>query len=148
MARQINDAGLKLIESFEGLRLTVYKDPVGIPTVGYGHVVRPQDTLSVGDTITQDQADAFLRADLQVAEHGVESVITGNLTDNEFAACVSLAFNIGVANFAHSTLAKDINGGNLEAAAHQFLAWNKAGGRVLPGLVRRRQAEMDLFQSP
>src|SRR5262245_46822078 len=125
--RTINGVGLKLIEGFEGLELKAYYDAVRIPTVGYGHVIHPQDKLKVGDMITEEQAKQFLRDDLAVAEAGVENAIQVPLNDNQFAACVSLAFNIGVTAFARSTVAHEINLSNWTIAAAHFLDWRFAG---------------------
>lgn len=144
----IDQAGLRLIEQFEGLKLDPYKDPVGIWTVGYGHVIHPADNIPLDAPITQARAEELLRQDLSTAQDGVNAAITVDVTDNQYAACVSLAFNIGVGNFAHSTLARLLNAGNVQGAADQFPLWNKAGGHVLPGLVRRRAAERELFLTP
>ena len=139
----INQAGLQLIEDFEGLKLKVYKDPVSIPTVGYGHVVRIQDELKVGDTITRERAEDFLKEDLTVAERAVRSAFgAGTLTDNQFSSLVSFGFNLGPEN-----LRKLIKNG-LQSVPQRLLLFNRAGGHELPGLVRRRKAERDLFLTP
>lgn len=148
--RQINQAGLHLIEEFEGLskrladgRIAAYLDSVGVPTIGYGHT----RNVHLGLVITRQQAEEFLSQDLRVAESGVEHLVKVTLNDNQFAALVSFAFNLGSGALAHSTLLRDLNAGNYGAAAEQFLRWNRAGGRVLAGLTRRRQAERKLFLS-
>ena len=137
MSQTINQAGLQLIESFEGLRLTAYQDSVGVWTIGYGL------TLGVhqGQTITQPQAQAFLQQDLGVAEAAVNRLGLP-LTDNQFAALVSFTFNLGAGNL--NNLMKN----GLAAAADRILLFDHAGGRVLPGLTRRRQAERALFLTP
>ena len=137
MSQTTNQAGLQLIESFEGLRLTSYQDSVGVWTIGYGHTqgVKP------GQTITQQQAQAFLQQDLGVAEAGVNKLGL-TLTDNQFAALVSFTFNLGAGN-----LAKLMKNG-LAAAADRILLFDHAGGKVLAGLTRRRQAERALFLTP
>lgn len=145
--REVNQAGLDLIKAAEGVRNTVYRDPVGIPTVGVGHVVLPDDNLEVGDTISDEQADQFLEQDLQTAASAVESLVTVDLTDNQFAALVSLVFNIGQGNFKGSTLLRLLNVGDMQGAANQFLKWNRSRGKVLPGLVTRRANERALFLS-
>lgn len=135
--RQINDAGLKLIQEFEGTRLTVYNDSVGKPTVGTGHLVLPQDNLRVGDIITQDRADQLLRSDLQVAERAVEHVLASiklTVNDNQFAALVSFAFNLGEGRVYQ-----------LLDIPERMMQYNHAGGKVVAGLTRRRKAERDLF---
>ena len=137
MSQTTNQAGLDLIESFEGLRLTSYQDSVGVWTIGYGHTQGVQP----GQTITQQQAQAFLQQDLGVAEAAVNKLGL-TLTDNQFAALVSFTFNLGAGN-----LNKLMNQG-LAAAADRILLFDHAGGRVLPGLTRRRQAERALFLTP
>jgi len=137
MTQTINDAGLKLIESFEGLRLTAYQDSVGVWTIGYGHT----RGVKQGQTITQQQAEAFLQQDLGVAEgdvngHGL------TLTDNQFAALVSFTFNLGGGN-----LNKVLKNG-LDAVADRILLFDHAGGKQLKGLTRRRTAERALYLTP
>lgn len=139
---QINSAGLKLIKDFEGLRLKSYDDGTGVWTIGWGHTgpeVRP------GQIITSQRADQLLLSDLQGAEKEVNTVVARNCTPNQFAALVSFEFNTG--SLADSTVLRRFNEGDLAAAADQFLRWNHAGGKVLPGLTRRRQAERALFLS-
>jgi lysozyme len=142
--RQVNDATLKLIESFEGLELSAYQDSVGVWTIGWGHT----KGVKRGQKITRAQAEAFLREDLENAADGVEKALKVDVGDNEFGACVSLAFNIGVGAFAGSSIARNINRNKFQAAADSFLLWNKADHKVLAGLTRRRQAERKLFLTP
>lgn len=139
--RTINQKGLNLIKHFEGCRLEVYLDAVGLPTVGYGHMDK---SLKVGDNITQEEADRLLAEDLARFEDGVNDLLAVHVNDNEFSALVCLAFNIGLGAFGKSTLLKKVNN-KMPDAAQEFLKWTKAGGTVLKGLVRRRQAEMELF---
>lgn len=142
MARQINEAGLELVKVYEGLRLKAYQDSVGVWTIGYGSTkgVKP------GDVITDEQAEALLRRDLAEAEAAVTRLVKHDLTDNQFAALVSFVFNLGSGNFSMSTLLKKINSGDMAGAAKEFKRWNRAGKKVLAGLVRRRDAEAALFQ--
>lgn len=142
--RHINAAGLNLVKRFEGLRLAAYLDPVGIWTIGYGHT----RTATRGMRITTETADALLRADLRDAEDAVSRLVKAQLNDNEFSALVSFAFNLGQGNLAKSTLLRRLNAGLRDQAAREFLRWNRAGGRVLNGLVARRAAEMALFLTP
>ncbi len=137
MSQTTNAIGLQLIESFEGLRLTSYQDSVGVWTIGYGHTRGVQ----AGQTITQPQAQAFLQQDLGVAEAGVNHLGL-TLTDNQFAALVSFTFNLGAGN-----LNKLVSHG-LAATADRILLFDHAGGKVLAGLTRRRQAERALFLTP
>ncbi len=143
----INQAGLDLIKNFEGCRLTAYPDPGsgGEPwTIGYGHT-GPE--VHEGLTITQEQADQDLQRDLQNFEQAVNDLIAVSLTPNQFAALVSFDYNTG--SLATSTLLRLVNAGNFQAAAGQFALWVHDGnGNVLPGLVRRRAAEKQLFLTP
>lgn len=142
---KISSAGLALIREFEGCELTAYPDPAtgGDPwTIGIGHT-GPE--VVPGLVITEEQADEYLREDLAKFEHCVESAVGQNVMQQEFDACVSLAFNIGCANFKSSTLVKMIRAGNMAGASQQFVRWNKANGKVMAGLTRRREAERDLF---
>ena len=137
----ISKNGLALIESFEGLRLTSYADQRGIPTVGYGHT----EGVYLGMSITQAQAEAYLHADAQVAVQAVSRLVKVTVTQNEFDALVSLAFNVGQGHFAGSTVLRDLNAGNTSGAAAAFMMWDKTDGEVNAGLARRRQAEMKMF---
>lgn len=142
MPREINEAGLAIVKSFEGLRLNAYNDAVGIKTIGYGHVVKPNESL---DTITEAQAVELLRADLQIAESAVMRLITTTLNDNQFAALVSFTFNLGAGSLQRSTLRMCLNRMDYASAADEFGKWVFAGGQKLAGLVRRRAAERTLF---
>jgi lysozyme len=137
MSQTTNQAGLQLIESFEGLRLTSYQDSVGVWTIGYGHTLG----VKAGQTITQQQAQAFLQQDLGVAE-GAVNRLGLTLTDNQFAALVSFTFNLGAGNL--NKLMKN----GLAAVPDRILLFDHAGGRALPGLTRRRQAERALYLTP
>lgn len=140
--RLINEAGIKIIKQFEACELFAYKDVVGIWTIGWGHT-GPE--VKNGMEITQTEADRIFMVDLERIENGVVRALTRDVSNNQFAALVSLAYNIGVGNFQSSTLVKKINAGAMAEAAEQFLRWNKAGGAVFAGLTRRRQAEKELF---
>lgn len=139
---QTNQAGLDLIKSFEGCKLTAYRDVVGILTIGYGHT---GPDVKDGLTWTQQQADDALAHDLQKFETAVSECVTTSISANQFSALVCFAYNCGAGNLRSSTLLKDVNAGNVSDAAAQFGRWNKAGGNVVAGLTRRRQAESDLF---
>lgn len=139
--RRINKAGLDLIKSFEGLRLKAYKDAVGVWTIGYGHT----KTATPGTVISEPEAESLLLNDLAEAQGAVERLVKQPLNDNEYAALVSFVFNLGSGNLSRSTLLRKLNAGDRKGASDQFLVWNKAGGKVLAGLTRRRQAERDLF---
>jgi lysozyme len=136
--------GLKLTESFEGCRLAAYLDSVGVPTIGYGHT----RGVTMGMTCTQEQAEQWLQQDVQVAVQAVNNLVTVPLTQQQFDALVDFAFNLGTGALQHSTLLRLLNSGNYQGAAGEFEKWDKAGGKVLPGLLRRRQAERDMFNTP
>jgi lysozyme len=140
---QYSKQGLALTESFESCRLTAYQDIKGIWTIGWGHV-GPE--VVEGLVWTQNQADTQLVMDLGNAERMVNTCVTVPLTQGEFDAMVDLAFNIGVNAEKYSTLLKLVNNGNFEDAAKQFDEWDHASGKVVAGLLRRRQAETDEFQ--
>lgn len=142
--RKINAAGLDLIKKFEGCRLKAYLDAVSVPTIGYGHI---QD-VKMGQVITQHQADIILASDIEIYEERVDNLL-GRLavTSNQFSALVAFAFNLGITALANSTLMKRLKGDDATAAQAEFGKWVKAGGKVLPGLVKRRAAEAALFAS-
>lgn len=137
--------GLALTESFEGLELKAYQDSVGVWTIGYGHT---GTDVHSGLTITEDQASILLAADVAWAVTCVNKSVKSAINQNQFDALVDFTFNLGCANLGQSTLLRMLNASNFEGAANEFLRWNKAGGKVLKGLMRRRQAEMDLFNTP
>lgn len=139
---RINQRGLDLVKSFEGLSLRAYLDPVGIWTIGYGHT-GPE--VGPGDVITKAQAEALLRKDLTRFETGVRSLVKVPLNSNQFSALVSFAFNVGTGALAQSTLLVRLNQRDYSGAANEFSRWVYGGGQVLPGLVRRREAEKQLF---
>lgn len=141
----INNQGLDLIKSFEGLELETYIDPVGIPTIGYGHI----EDVKTGMVISEGEAENLLRQDVSRFEDAVRRLVKTDLNENEFSALVSLAFNIGEAAFARSTVLERLNRNERLGAAEAIEWWNK--GRIngelktLRGLARRRSAEKALF---
>lgn len=150
--------GRQLIESFEGLILQSYDDyndhilnegdnVHGTLTIGYGHTTAAGlPSVHIGQKITSEEADQILGADLKKVEREVQELVTVPINQNQFDALVSFQFNTG--GLGHSTLLKLLNENNYLGAANQFLVWNKAGGKVLAGLIRRRQAERKLFLTP
>lgn len=136
---KISDNGLNLIKSFEGCRLTAYKCPAGVWTIGYGHTAG----VYQGQTITQAIADEFLRQDCETFEKKVDKYSSYNWNQNEFDALVSFAFNIGSIDqlTANGTRSKAV-------IANKMLEYNKTGGKALAGLKRRREAERRLFLTP
>ena len=133
--------GTKILKFFEGCRLTAYQDSVGVWTIGYGHTKGVYD----GMTITQEEAEQMLLTELEEYEGYVEKYVTVPLTQNQFDALVVWVYNLGPTNFRNSTLLKELNSGNYTAAGKEITRWNKAGGKVLAGLVKRREAEAELF---
>jgi GH24 family phage-related lysozyme (muramidase) len=138
--------GIKLIQSYESLRLTAYKavSTEKYWTIGYGHY---GSDVRNGQTITKAKANELFKKDLKQFEAAVNDAVNVTLTQNQFDACVSLAYNIGAGAFQSSTLVKKLNQKDYAGAAEQFLRWNKSGGRVLNGLVKRREAEKELFET-
>ncbi|EDI1752294.1 lysozyme [Salmonella enterica] len=138
--------GMALIKASEGLSLQMYRDPAGLWTIGYGHLIKPDE--KIGREIKIKEAEDLLKKDLKQAEKIIQSVVTVELSQNQFDALVALVFNIGSGNFRKSTLLIYLNQGDYSKAADQFLVWDKAGGRKLPGLTHRREVERNIFLSP
>lgn len=136
-----NVYGVRILKEFEGLRLEAYKCPAGVWTIGYGHT----RTAKEGMKITEDVAEALLLSDLSYFEKEIIKIFPKGLTSDEFSALVSFCYNIGMGAFKKSTMCRLLLEGKKLEAAEQFLRWNKAGGKELAGLTRRRQAEKDLF---
>ena len=132
-----------MIESFEGLRLVQYQDSVGVWTVGFGHT--GSDVYEGSDPISQETADQLLQADLQRFEDGVNGFVSDETSQQQFDALVSFSYNLGLGALQGSTLLRYHLAGNYPAAAGEFGRWVHAGGRVLAGLVRRRQAEAMVY---
>lgn len=137
---KISETGLNLIKQFEGCHLTAYKDPVGIPTIGYGHT----KGVKLGQKITQAQADEYLRQDVASAESAV-SKYKYNYNQNQFDALVSFTYNCGAGNLKKIT---DNGMRTLAQISARLPNYNKASGKVLAGLTRRRAAEKKLFDTP
>lgn len=163
--RDINQAAIDLLKSYEGIpdgdpstvNIDPYLDPVNIWTIGWGHAIRYNGRFLKGETdraqmhalypdgITLDQAEALLHADLIDTGRDVQTMLAVPVNDNEFGALTSFAFNLGTGNLRSSTLLKKLNANDRAGAADQFLRWVRADGKVLPGLVKRRAAERNLF---
>lgn len=142
--QKINQKGLNLVKEFEGLRLESYLCPAGVPTIGYGRT----KGVKLGQKITEEIADRYLKEDLNYFEGEIDRLAYKSLNANQFSALVSFAYNVGVNAFAGSTLLTCLNANRFNDAANEFDRWNKANGRVLEGLVRRRAAEKKLFLEP
>lgn len=142
---QLGAKGEILIKSFETLQLTGYQHPGDVPTIGWGHTGRG---VYVGQHISLLQAQAYFKQDTAAAIQAIRISVKVPLNQNQFDAIVSFTFNVGIDAERHSTLLRLLNQGNYKAAAQQFLIWDHEGNKVLPGLYRRRKAEMALFLTP
>lgn len=146
---KMSSAGLDLVKSFEGLYTKAYRCPAGVWTIGYGHTGKVDGkSIYSGMKITKAKATKLLASDMHVFEKGVEKLVKRKINQHQFDALVSFAFNVGLGNLQKSTLLKYVNQGKFTEAAGQFLLWNKANGKVLSGLTRRRTAEKKLFLKP
>ncbi|ANI82400.1 lysozyme [Kosakonia oryzae] len=145
---QISSKGIALIKQFEGLRLTAYQDSVGVWTIGYGWT-QPVDgkPISKGMVIKPETAERLLKIGMVSYENDVSKLVKVKLTQGQFDALVSFAYNLGSRALSRSTLLKKLNAGDYDGAADEFPRWNQAGGRELAGLTRRREAEFALFIS-
>ena len=145
---QTSDKGIALIKQFEGCKLTAYQDSVGAWTIGYGWT-QPVDGKSIraGMTIKQETAERLLKTGLVSYESDVSRLVKVGLTQGQFDDLVSFTYNLGARSLSTSTLLRKLNAGDYAGAADEFLRWNKAGGKVLNGLTRRREAERALFLS-
>lgn len=142
----VSPSGIDLICDFEGKRLVAYDDGVGVWTIGFGTTIYPNGIkVKKGDVCTEAQAKAYMAHDLKKFELAVSNVVTVPLSQNQFDALVSLAYNIGTNAFKNSTLVKKLNAGDIRGAANQFDVWVKAGGKRMQGLVNRRAKEKALF---
>ena len=133
--------GIDLIKHFEGCELEAYKCAAGVWTIGYGHI----KGVTSDSVITQEQAEQMLVEELNEYEGYINNMVTMPLSQNQFDALVSWVYNLGGGNLKASTLLKVVNSGEFNGVPEQIMRWNKAGGKVLEGLTRRRQAEADLF---
>lgn len=143
MAMTTGKKGVSLIKFFEGFRAQAYYDAVGVPTIGYGTTAG----VRMGQKITEAQGEMYLQADLRKFESHIHRLVKVPLTQDQFDALASFVYNLGPTNFANSTLLKLLNQKRYDLVPDQFMRWNKAGGRVLAGLTKRRQAEADLFKT-
>ena len=140
---QLSAEGLDLIKESEGFRDHVYLDVAGFPTIGYGHLIKPHESFPSG--ITEAQAAAILATDVQSAEQSVARLVKVALTQGQYDALVDFCFNLGAGRLAGSTLLRELNVGNHQAAGEQLLVWDHAGGVVVAGLKARREAELQLW---
>ncbi|AYO38479.1 lysozyme [Serratia sp. P2ACOL2] len=145
---QISNAGISLIKEFEGCKLKAYQDSVGIWTIGYGWT-QPVDGRKIGPGMVIDQATAerLLKCGLVQYEQGVNQLVKVIISQGQFDALVSFAYNLGLRSLSTSTLLRKLNAGDKQGAADEFGKWVNAGGVRLNGLVKRREAERKLFLS-
>jgi lysozyme len=147
-----------MIKHHEGVKATAYRCPARLWTIGVGHVIDPNharvpfaDRLSLelpagwNRTLSQDEINDILRKDLARFEMGVHRLCPGEMTQGQFDALVSFSFNVGLGSLQKSTLRMKHNRGDYEGAAEEFLKWAKAGGKVLKGLLKRREDEKALY---
>lgn len=137
----ISQKGIDLIKNFEGLQLKSYKCPAGVWTIGYGTT----RGVKQGQSITQKEAEELLKRDLRYFELRVDKLVTVPLTQGQYDALVSFTYNLGEGNLKSSTLLKKLNSKDYEGAALEFPKWNRAAGKVLNGLIKRRAAEQKMF---
>ena len=146
---KLNDRGINVMHEFEGLKLDAYLCPANVPTIGWGNTRYEDGTpVKMGEAISRERADELFRNIAGTFSNGVRNMVTVELTENQFSALVCFAYNVGLANLKRSTLLKKVNANpNDSSIGAEFLRWNKAGGRELAGLTRRRKAEADLYFS-
>ena len=140
---KISLEGLSLIKKFEGCKLEAYKCSAVVWTIGYGHTTGVKE----GDVCTQEEAEKLLRGDIFKFEEYVQDSVKVDLDQSQFDALVAWTFNLGPGNLRSSTMLKKLNNGEYESVPFEMRRWNKAGGKTLDGLIRRRQAESLLFES-
>ena len=148
MSEQVNvpESCIELVKRFEGYSGKAYKCPAGVLTIGYGTTRYPDGSaVKAGDTCTKEQAAEWLAHDLAKALVDVSMFCCRPLTENQTAALTSFIYNVGRGAFMRSTLRKRINAGDLDDVPYQLSRWNRAGGKVLRGLILRRAAEIDLW---
>jgi lysozyme len=146
---KLNKAGADLIKSFEGLRLTAYKCSAAKDTIGYGNTFYEDGTpVKPGDKITKERAEVLFTIIANEFSAKVAPLVKSKINENQFGALVSFAYNAGVGNLQKSTLLKKVNANPADPSIRdEFMKWDKAGGKQLAGLTRRRKAEADLYFS-
>lgn len=143
--RHITKEGLGLIKRFEGFSPVIYPDAAGLPTIGYGHLLRPGEAEMFRNGISKEAGVALLIKDVEASEQAVLRLITVPLTDGQFNALVSFTFNLGSGALQRSTLRRKVNREEHAYVPAEFMKWVWAGGRKLEGLIRRREAEAQLY---
>ncbi|XP_031638744.1 uncharacterized protein LOC116350899 [Contarinia nasturtii] len=146
-ARDLNAKSLNLIKEVEGWRACTYKDVANKLTIGYGHLIVSRDGFKAGSCISKEQGEQLLKSDIKTATNCIGRLVKKPLTDNQFGALTSWAYNVGCGNAASSTLVRKLNEGNKNVVCSQLKTWRKAGGKVNQGLINRRYKECKLFSS-
>lgn len=144
--RHITQQGVNLIKEFEGFSPTIYLDAAGLPTIGYGHLLRTGEAEMFRRGISHEAAVALLIKDVQSAERAVLRLISVPLTDGQFDALVSFTFNLGSGALQRSTLRRKVNREEHDGVPQEFRKWVWAGGRKLKGLINRRNSEARLYE--
>lgn len=143
---KMTEEGLALIRHFEGFRGTAYRDAVGVWTIGYGHTsMAGPPQVKPGQVMSRESAAHILVQDVEMFAKGVADAVLVLLSDAQFSALVSFAYNVGLGAFRKSSVLKAVNAGDVAAVSRRLNLWVKAGGRTLPGLVKRRAAEGGMF---
>jgi lysozyme len=145
--RAVSEKGINLIKRFEGFEPEIYLDAAGLPTIGYGHLLRPGEDEIFKNGISPEAGEALLIKDVLLAEQAVCRLIKVPLTDSQFDALVSFTFNLGSGALQRSTLRRKVNHEEHDEVPEQFMRWVWAGGRRLRGLIRRRKEESILYSA-
>ena len=142
--------GIAIIRKYEGLKLQAYICPSGLATIGFGATFFENGTrVQLGDKITRDRADQLLMFQVKLFADEVRRTVKSNINENQLGALVSFCFNVGGAAFAKSTLARKVNANPSDPTIrNEFMRWTRGGGKVLPGLVKRREEEANLYYAP
>ncbi len=139
---KISEDGLELIKKFEGCETTAYQDSVGVWTIGFGHTKGVEE----GQTCSIEDAESMLANEMDEYEGYINNMVKVDLQQHEFDALVAWVYNLGPTNLGESTMLKVLNGGQFDRVPEEMNRWTRAGGKILEGLVRRRQAESLMFQ--
>ena len=145
--RHITENGLKLLKQFEGFSSKIYLDSAGLPTIGYGHLITSAEKHLYKNGTTEAEAMSLLKKDVAIAENAVAHLISVPLNNNQFDALVSFTFNLGSSALQRSTLRAKVNRQEHEQVPAEFMRWVYAGGKKLPGLIKRRKLEANLYSS-
>ena len=140
---KISENGLELIKKFEGCETTAYQDSVGVWTIGFGHTKGVEE----GQTCSIEDAESMLADEMDEYEGYINNMVKVELQQHEFDALVAWVYNLGPTNLGESTMLKVLNGGQFDRVPDEMNRWTRAGGEILEGLVRRRQAESLMFQN-